>query len=114
MARSRNAGLKILPTADRERRKHHDPLGLCRRLDDVALEMRLQRIHMHLLPGGRDDEQDRHLAGILIGHADCRTDLHAGKIIGDIFDRGRIDVVSAANDQILARPVSTSLSSSVR
>jgi hypothetical protein len=57
--------------------------------------------HIDGLSGRGHHEKNGHFASVLIGHADGRTDLHAGKIIGDVFDRRRIDIVAAADDQIL-------------
>ena len=37
----------------------------------------------------------------MVRHADRGTDLHTGEIIGDVFDRRGIDIVSAADDKVL-------------
>src|SRR6202034_603187 len=72
--------------------------------EDIAFEVLLERAQIDRLPGRGDNEQDRHLSRVLIGHANGRTNLYARKIVGDVFDRRRIDIVSAAHDQILGAP----------
>ena len=86
---------------DRQAVENDDTLRLGRRLHDVAFEMLLDRLQIDCVPRPGDNEQDRHLSGVLIRHADGRADLHARKFIGDVFDRRRIDIVSATDDQVL-------------
>ena len=105
MARSRKVGLKILPTAVTGKRSRTTTrLGFAG--GSMMLRSRCCSRAPRLIacPRRRDNEQDRHLSGILIRHANSRTDLYARKIVGDVFDRRRIDIVSAAHDQILGAP----------
>ena len=80
---------------------HDDPLRLCRRLGDVVLHIALQEAGIERGARRRNGIEDRHLAGIGVGHADRGADLHARKAVGHVLDVGRVDVVAAAHDQIL-------------
>ena len=53
-------------------------------------------------PGARDDDRDHRLAEVGVRHADDRALGDAGQVVEDALDLGRVDVVAAADDQVLA------------
>src|SRR5919199_3189151 len=60
-----------------------------------------QAIGIERVSALRDDEEDRDLAQMLMGHADDGAVADALEKAGDLLDLGRRDVLAAADDQLL-------------
>src|SRR5690606_37519130 len=61
-----------------------------------------QLVRLHLRTGPGDHDRDADLAEVRVRHADHGALRHAGHVVEVAFDFGRVDVVAAADDQVLA------------
>ena len=71
--------------------------------DFLAAEL-AQLVGCHLGAGLELHEGHRHLAGVAVGQADRRGDLDRGMAHQRLLDDDRVDVVAAADDQVLRAP----------
>ncbi len=102
VASARRAGLNGLPDeGDRERVQHGDGLGGRGLLGHVVGRPGTQLLGGRVGAGGEGDERDRHLAGV---HVRTTHRLRGGdRRVGQqrVLDDRRVDVVTAADDQVL-------------